>query len=856
MINALLLLSLAIQADGLTPEPNRIRAVRVDEEPAIDGKLSDPVWDFSEPSSAFTQKFPNEGKDPTERTIVRVLYDDDAIYVGIDCEQSAPLRKRLTRRDREAENESSSRINPGSTDRVTIHIGSRRDGSTAFQFGINAAGVLSDGIHFDDTLFTARWDENWEGRSDLTENGWSAELRIPLRVLRFDEATVQDWGFNVRRYVAAKQEVDEWAFTPRNEPGVVSRFGQLENLEELNAKSQYELRPFVVGELGHRTDPPVTTESLTSRWSAGVDGKWQPTPNLTVSATLNPDFGQVEADQVVLNLTTFEVFLPEKRPFFLEGLELFATPKEILYTRRIGVVPGSPRLADGEIMVSQPQPSRILGALKLTGQPLRNLSVGLLSAVVDKNLATVVNLKTPTPTPVTRVASPITLANALRLKYLSGKSHVGFLGTAALRFEQQDDYPAAVSSTGAAGAIRCPSGAVLTGSINCERDAFVGGLDGRWRNQGGHYFLTWQALGSKMVGGQTQTLRDGTKVGPGDSDTSTIIRTGKDGGAFVFETAFNYTGKRFDYNDLGFSRQQNIAWAYAEMGMRTTHPWRFLKESRGDIWARESTNVDGFSIGRDIGATGSFMLPSLWRFSAEYRRVQHRFDQREIGGTGAIFELEPGHRYELSTFSPQSKPLIASFSVDHLETAPGGLTEVGGQLYLRTFPQLELDLFYSHTLSSGERRYISRSEVSGRTQYLFGRLRARGDSTTLRATYSISPTLTFQAYTQLFRAYRRYTDFASLTAGEKAPVILRGDLYPSAGPSSSPDRLDLALNATIVLRWEYSLGSTIFLVYSRAQVPEANLAPGELPRLDFNADMLISGQATQAILLKIAHWWG
>jgi Domain of unknown function (DUF5916) len=557
-----------------------------------------------------------------------------------------------------------------------------------------------------------------------------------------------------------------------------------------------------------------------------------------------------------LNLTTFEVFLPEKRPFFLEGLELFETPKEILYTRRIGIAPSSPTLASGEILVSRPQPSRILGALKLTGQPIRNVSVGLLSAVVDKNLATVVDDNAAVPTPMTRVASPITLANALRLKYLSGNSHVGFLGTGALRFEQTDDYPVVASTTGAANAIRCPSGAMLTGSIDCERDAFVGGFDGRWRNQSGRYFLTWQTLGSKMVGGQTQTLRDGTKMRPGDTDNSTIIRAGKDGGAFLYETAFNYTGKRFDYNDLGYSRQQNIVWYYGEMGLRTTQPWKFIKESRGDIWARETSNVDGFSIGRDIGAAGSFMLPSLWRFSAEYRLSQRRYDQREIGGSGAIFELEPGQRYELHAFSPQSKPLIAGFSVDHLDTDPGGLTNVGGQLYLRTFPQLELDLFYSHTLSSGERRYLSRSDFSGRTQYLFGRLRARGDSTTLRATYSISPTLTFQAYAQLFRAFRRYTDFATSTSGQTAPVILRSDLFPSAGPSSSPDRLDLALNATIVLRWEYSLGSTIFLVYTRAQVPEANLDPGELPRLNFNVDTLVSGQATQAILLKIAHWWG
>src|SRR5262249_30681982 len=330
-----LFVTAALLVEGSPPALGPTRAERA---PAIDGRIDDAAWADAAPATAFVQKSPDEGQPPSEATTVRVLYDDDAIYVAVDCPQEhSPLVARLTRRDRVVD-----------ADRVEIDLGTRGDGKSAFHFSVNAAGVLVDGIRYDDTELSLEWDENWEAATARTDAGWTAELRIPLRFLGFREAPSQTWGLQVRRYVSARQEIDEWAFIPRNVAGEVSHYGTLGPLEGLRAGSPFEIRPFALAKLRRREPTPDTLTSGTDvSAAAGLDAKWHIARDLTLDATVLPDFAQVEADQVVLNVTTYETFFPEKRPFFLEGLDAFATPVRILYTRRIGRQPAAPELAAG-----------------------------------------------------------------------------------------------------------------------------------------------------------------------------------------------------------------------------------------------------------------------------------------------------------------------------------------------------------------------------------------------------------------------------------------------------------------------------------------------------------------------------
>src|SRR5262249_51230350 len=213
----------------------------------------------------------------------------------------------------------------------------RGDGKSAFHFGVNAAGVMVDGIRYDDTELDLSWDENWEAETRRTAGGWAAEIKIPLRIVRFPTLPAQTWGFQVRRYLSAPQEIDEWALIPRAVAGEVSHYGRLGPFVDLQAGSPFEVRPFVLARLRRRdATPDALASGADAHAAGGLDARWHIARDLTLDAAILPDFAQVEADQVILNLTTYEILFPEKRPFFLEGLDLFATPIALVYTRRIG----------------------------------------------------------------------------------------------------------------------------------------------------------------------------------------------------------------------------------------------------------------------------------------------------------------------------------------------------------------------------------------------------------------------------------------------------------------------------------------------------------------------------------------
>ena len=321
-------------------------------------------------ADVFTQKSPSDGKPPGDRTFVRILYDDNYVYVGFDCPQTAEVVARLTRRDRQVE-----------TDAVAVAFDTRGDGKSAFEFQVSAAGVISDGLHFNDTDFNQDWDENWEAKVATRKDGWSAEMRIPLRALRYPAKPVQSWGLQLKRYVSARQELDEWSHIPRESAVDVSGYGRLDGLVGLKAKTAIEITPYVSGGIHHH-DPygTVLVRGFEPTGSAGFDLRWHVSQALTLNVSVLPDFGQVEADQIILNLTTYELYYPEKRPFFLEGFDTFSTPMQLLYTRRIGRAPPAPVLNGytpyGEQLVESPDPVDHLHGGEARRRPRRPLVDG------------------------------------------------------------------------------------------------------------------------------------------------------------------------------------------------------------------------------------------------------------------------------------------------------------------------------------------------------------------------------------------------------------------------------------------------------------------------------------------------
>lgn len=821
-----------------------LRAMRTDKPPILDGRLDEAAWQKAPASDAFTEKFPKDGARPLERTVIRFLYDEHALYVGIECEQTqAPVIGRLTRRDR-----------PIEADWVSVGLDSRDDGTTAFEFVVNAAGVLTDGVRFDDTSYSTDWDENWDARTASGPKGWSAELRIPLRVLRFDASRkTQDWGLQVRRYVSARQETDEWAFIPRKAAGEVSRYGRLTNLVGLHAGSPIELRPFLLGKVLRRDAGQSTLAQGTDfSGSLGLDFKWHLTQNLTLDVALNPDFAQVEADQLVFNLTNIEALYPEKRPFFLEGADTFSTSFKLVYTRRIGAPAPAPALrqSPAEQLVDYAPPATIYGAIKLVGTLLPRLTVGLLSAVTGRDDAPV---QQPDGSRSDRLAAPATVFNALRLKAaLGSNAHVGFLATATNRLEPQGAFPVADPSTPRDSL--CPDGALVPLGSRCWHDAYAGSLDARWRSDSGKYLAMAQVVGTLLHGGPPRLQRDGTVVESGALSAGSFLYLGKEGGEpWTGYLGYDGAGRKLDFNDMGYLPRGNYHSLWAELGYRTLAPWWKTLETTTKLGFWQNLSWTGLPLDNGLYLNSLWKLSTFWSVAVETRYVLPYFDDREVGD-GTALQHERGVWLSAKLISDPRHVVSGEVSAASFRRPDGDQFTFTGRLTLRLHPQLDLDILPEATYSFGEPRYVGPGPRAG--EVLFGRLLGRSLGATLRATFTFTPRLTLQAFTQLFLASRHYWDFSSLS-GEPggSPLIAHlRDLRPAAAPSANPDVQEGVLNVNVVLRWEYILGSTLFVVYTRSQTPAQTLLPTEAARLDLGA--IRRGPATDAFMVKLSYWWG
>ena len=829
-------------------EAPRLQAARTAVPPSIDGHVDEPVWTAAPPTRAFTQKFPHEGAPPSETTEVRVLYDDTAVYVAIDCEQlRAPLALRLSRRDREIE-----------ADRVSVAISSRRDRRTAFEFGITASGVLDDGLYYDDTEYARDWDENWEGEVARTARGWSAELRIPLRILRFDALPTQDWGFNVRRFISAHQETSEWSLVRRTDAGMVSRFGSLENLVGLRPRRSVELRPFVLGEVTQLDEGFGPQTGFDQRLAAGVDAKAHPTQNLTLDVAINPDFGQVEADEVVLNLSTVETSYPEKRPFFLEGTDAFETYRPLVYTRRIGAVPAAPARRPDELVIERAQPAPIYGALKLVGRPVPGMALGALSAITGATDLRVRPALAGAPDEA-RVSTPLAAYNVLRLRGdFAGGSQIGFIATATNRFEQRARYPAvapdpAAPPPGNVPLALCPGGQRVPPGTRCFRDAYVAGVDGLWRSPAQVYAVKGQLLASVLDGGPPRPQRDGTVLASGDVGPMWTLVAAKIGGNWVGDAGFQGTGRHTDINDLGFMERQNELRMFLNGAYRTTHPWGPTLSTSTGVELFQQYNFDGLLLGRLFQLYSEAQLRSFWEVEARLIIGPVDYEDREVGD-GTALEEAAYLGAELQLRTDPRRRAMGELEARGEWLADGARYNASALLRLRLLPQLDVDLEPEVTFRWGEPRFLEREATLATTRYLFGDLAAASAGATLRLTWTFTPRLTLQTYAQVFLLSKRYSDFTAFQSPQPRPVIELRQLQPAAPPLEHPDQREGVFNANVLLRWEYRLGSTLFLVYTRSQHPlDQALLPGARG-LDPRA--LARGPAANTLLLKLSYWWG
>src|SRR5688500_2127438 len=384
---------LAVAAAVLLQGPGSaasLRARRADTPPAIDGHLDDAVWRSADVGDTFRQYEPEEGQPATERTELRILYDNSALYVGVRLFDREPgkIVARLSRRDDSPD-----------ADRFTFYVDALHDRLTGASFEVSAGGVQRDTIISNDTNRDSSWDGVWESAVSIDQEGWSIEMRIPLSQLRFLRGDRQTWGFNAERFIYRKNERVWFELVPRAANALMSRAAELTDIDGVQPRRSLELLPYTAAR-SEFVRPGASGNPFNdgSRYfgAAGLDLKYVPRPNVILNAAINPDFGQVEIDPAVVNLGAFEVFFQEKRPFFIEGAQIFSnfgnlgannfwgfnrSEPNLVHTRRLGRVPQGE--ASGEF-VDRPTATTILGAAKLTGKSSNGWSFGVLDALTDR----------------------------------------------------------------------------------------------------------------------------------------------------------------------------------------------------------------------------------------------------------------------------------------------------------------------------------------------------------------------------------------------------------------------------------------------------------------------------------------
>ncbi|MGH7464188.1 MAG: DUF5916 domain-containing protein, partial [Longimicrobiales bacterium] len=409
----------------------------------IDGLLDEAAWQQARPVTAFTQLDPQEGLPASERTELRFLYDADALYIAASLYDREAVRARLGRRD----------MSMSASDWLTIILDSNHDHRTAFGFELNPAGVRRDQTRAagqeDDS-----WDPVWQAATVVADSGWFAEIRIPFSQLRFARGELHTWGVQIERQIARNQEFAVWAFTPRDQPGGAPRYGHLTGIAGIPAGKRLEVMPYAVtrAEWIDRRGNPFRSEQEFAA-DAGVDLKYRLTGNHTLDATVNPDFGQVEVDPAVINLTAFETFFPERRPFFVEGAELFRFAQDgtnsLFYSRRIGKQPTlQPPFATRDV----PDETRIIGATKVTGRSSSGWAIGALDAVTRREIA---RFETPAGERGESVAEPLTnyFAGRVRRESRAGQTAIGGFAGAVNRDVSAGNVASALRSAAYSGGV-------------------------------------------------------------------------------------------------------------------------------------------------------------------------------------------------------------------------------------------------------------------------------------------------------------------------------------------------------------------------------------------------------------------
>ena len=804
----------------------------------IDGKLNEAVWEQAPSISEFVQREPAEGEAPSQRTDVRVAFDETAVYVAVRAFDTEPHRivGMLTRRDQRTP-----------SDWIKIVVDSFFDRRSAFEFAVNPAGVKLDRYYYNDGNNDDSWDAVWDVEIAREEDGWVAEFRIPFSQLRFNNRDGGPVGFAVIREIGRLAETSTWPLLSRNANGFVSQFGELRGLRMGGAAKKLELLPYAVGDLS--LDPPSSNplaEERDADVSVGLDLKYQLLPGLTLTATANPDFGQVEADPAVVNLDAFETFFQERRPFFVEGSGTFQFNIDcsdgqctgLFYSRRIGRAPqGEPNLDDGEY-ASSPVAATIVGAAKVTGR-VANFSVGGLTALTTAEEATIAGDLTRRR----QTIEPMSAYTVLRARReFANQSNIGFMLTSTNRKLHPD-----ISFV--------------------PEDAYTGGVDydirlsqrfniaGHWA--GSHVSGSTEAITTLQENTVHAFQRPDKDYAPIDETATTLgghagaLSVGKIGGEKTrFNAHYGFKSPGFDMNDLGFQRRADERYISHWFQMRDNVPGRF---ARSYIW--NLNQYAGWNFGGDrLWSGGNVNMHWTWKnyattgFGINYNGAPIR-DRVTRGGPAVL-----GNRSFATWYysgSDNRRNFIVGYNGYHEADGQGTTRHnIGPNITWRPTSATSVSVGFRYNINNDDAQWVENEETEGApTRYVFAKLAQRTSAFTFRVNYTLTPDLSFQSYAEPFVSAGDYSDYKELVNGRAAAY---NDRYAPYAYQDNADFNIRSFRTTNVLRWEYKPGSSLFVVWQQSREDEGDFGDFEFGR-DFGG--VFGAPAYNVFLVKLSYWF-
>ena len=800
-----------------TPSATTAVAQRASTAPVIDGKDNDDVWRVAPVIKDFRTFQPHEDSVPTLRTEARIAYDARNLYVFVRAFDDHPdsIKKLLARRD--------VRI---CCDQIKIVIDSYHDRRTGFEFAVNPGGVKRDyAMYGDDQQEDDAWDGVWEVGTEVDSLGWTAEFRIPLSQLRYAHAPTNTFGFAIWRDIDRHGgERDGWPLYRPSKRGFVSQLGDLVGLDGLEAPRRLELAPYAVAK-----NIPAPGFERDQKFDGGADVKYGLTSNITIDATVNPDFGQVEADPSVVNLTSFETFYQERRPFFVEGTGIFnfgvdcnivnCRGEGLFYSRRIGH-----------------DPTRILGAAKITGRLPSGLTIGAVEGVTRRASAGGATLE------------PFTNYGVVRLQqdFRDGKDGIGFMTTAVNR----------------------NSDPLTDGFLRSS--AYVGAVDFRHRFHKDVYEVTGSFDLSRVAGSapaitatqlnSTHNYQrpdgrlgfDSTRTSLAGTDAELLFT--RRSGFIQFQTSYQRLSPGFEINDLGFLRRADQVGWNTWGSLNWTQATKKIQRAFWNFNWWQFWTTGGLPLDRGFNTNAHVQLRNQWFLHAGGTIGQ-------LGATYCDRCARGGPAVRQSSFiapwfglGGDQRAVITPFLFFNFFKGDDGHSQsvdVSPEIDLRVSSQFRgsISMDISHQIQDAFDRNPQVDSL-GATHYVFAHLDQQQVSMSWRADYTITPTLTVQLYAQPFVSKGRWSNLRELSATPRADSYANR-YQPYAGTMPSDFNIKF-FNSNVVVRWEYRPGSTLFLVWNQGRQDFETQMGTRNIRGDFGR--LFDSYPSNTFLVKMSYW--